>query len=385
MIYLDYNRTTPVCHAAIEAMKPFWATHFLLPSQEHPRAEAVAEAVEAAREQVAALMGAEPFEVVLTGGGTEANNLGILGHRSVDPAAAAGHAVRSAIENDSVQAVFDELRRRGWDVETVGVDADGRVDPVEFADAIRPETRIASVQLANPTLGTIQDIQSMAAACRQRDVPFHCDATAAAGRWPIDVGRLGVDTLSVSSHKFFGPKGAGALFVRRGLELRPTLFGSNREMGVRPGSENVPAVIGMGAAASLATACATDANGQMASMRDRLTQSLTSAAKPGSGVETRRRGGRILGTHHQRLPNTACVELPVDAFRVMKAAGGLVAARGQSSSPPDEITRTLRAVGCESRVIDRCLRISVGWTTTSDEILRAAEVFSDAIESVAGP
>ena len=190
-IYLDFNRTTPMAPSVLEAMQPYWCTHFMLPGQEHAHAQAVAEALENAREGLALLAGCEPFEVVFTGGGTEANNLAILGALSdADP----GHLLVTALEHDSVLAAAMSLASKGWQIETVPCDQDGIVDPDAFATRLRSDTRLACVQLANPILGTIQPVREVADICHNRGVSLHCDATQAFGKIPVNVGQLRAKT-----------------------------------------------------------------------------------------------------------------------------------------------------------------------------------------------
>lgn len=370
MIYLDYNRTTPVASGVIDAMKPFLATHYLLPDQVHPQANAVSEALDAAREQVAGLIGCESFELVFTGGGTEANNLAMRG--LVDPHTP-GHLLISSIEHDSVDATAAAMADLGWDVERVSCNGDGWVSPNEIARRLRDDTRLVCVQLANPILGTIQPIEEMVAHTRAHGVPFHCDATQAIGKIPVDINPLGVDTLSISAHKFFGPKGVGALYVRRGLEIRPILHGEPREMGLRPGPENVASCIGMGAAATMATACAPEAESGLRDLRDDFINQLQAAMDPPP---------RVIAEDATRLPNTVTLEMPGDAKRLQLIARELVVTTAQSDNPPDEMTRTLRSIGSPPALIGRMLRISLGWTTTRDDIHRAVEVLADAWESV---
>ncbi len=256
VIYLDFNRTTPMAPSVLEAMQPYWCTHFMLPGQEHPHAQAVAEALEHAREGLALLAGCESFEIVFTSGGTEANNLAILGTLSrKDP----GHLLVTSLEHDSVLGAVASLATKGWEIETVSCGNDGIVDPDYFGSRIQPQTQLACVQLANPILGTIQPVREIADICHNRGVSLHCDATQAFGKVPVDVSQLRADTVAISGHKFYGPKGSGAIYVRRGLHLSPISYGEPREMGLRPGAENIPACIGLGAAATLAAKCSADA------------------------------------------------------------------------------------------------------------------------------
>lgn len=357
--------------SVLEAMEPYWCTHFMLPGQEHPHAQAVAEALENAREGIALMAGCEPFEVVFTGGGTEANNLAILGIlEEKDP----GHLLVSSLEHESVLGAAQSLASRGWEVETIPCAENGRIDPDAFNSLIRKETQLACVQLANPIVGVIQPIREIADACHNRGVPLHCDATQAFGKVPVDVGQLRADTVSISGHKFYGPKGSGAIYVRRGLHLSPIAFGEPREMGLRPGAENIPACIGLGAAASLAAKCSADVSQTLSHLRSRLIKGLEDTINPAP---------TFLCQDAPGLPNTIAIEMPVDAKRIQKSARQLALMTAQSDSPPDEMTRSLRAIGRSDKQIGRTLRISLGWTTSQDQVQRAVELLADAWDGVA--
>ncbi len=375
LIYLDFNRTTPLAPSTREAMDPFWSMHFMLPCQEHPHARAVSEAIERAREGVAAMAGCEPFELVFTGGGTEANNLAILGTAAESAERGAdrnGHLLVSALEHESVLSAAQSLTRRGWDVETVPPGDDGIVDPEQLADRIHAETRLVCLQLANPVLGTLQPVREVADRCHAAGVRLHCDATQAFGKIPVDLTQLQVDTAAISGHKIYGPKGSGAMYVRRGLPLEPIGFGESREMGLRPGSENVPAWIGIGAASAMVGRCAEDAAARLAALRDRFVDQLRAALSPGPTV---------LCEESLKLPNTVALEMPIESSRIRRAARQLVFATAQSAAPPDEVTRALRAVRRSDAQIGRTLCVSLGWTTSQEEIDRAADRLAEAVDT----
>lgn len=373
--------------SVIDSMQAFWSTHFMLPSQSHVHASAVSEAIESARENVSMLLGCDPFEVVFTSGGTEANNLGVLGaamicHAGSDlrdgaPAfpcnadAPPPHALISEVEDESVVAAANHLRLLGWRVDRVPCDHQGVVSVEAFAARFEPTTRLVCLQLANPVVGSIQPIRQLTDRCHSRGIRVHCDATAAVGRIPIDVHQLRVDTLSLSAHKFYGPKGCGALYVRRGLELHPISFGESREMGLRAGSENVPGIVGLGAAASLTARCVDEAQATLRELCERLIDGLRSTLE-----------GRItvMAENADRLPNTVAIELGTEAKRIQRAARQVVVAAAQSGNPPDGITRVLRAIGRTDPQIGRTLRFSVGWTTSREQIDRAIDLVAEACE-----
>jgi cysteine desulfurase len=237
---------------------------------------------------------------------------------------------------------------------------------------IREDTRLVCVQLANPVLGVIQAAGEIGEVCRQRGVAFHCDATQAFGKIAVDLSRLQADTLAISGHKFYGPKGSGALFIRRGLSLAPILFGEPREMGLRPGAENVPACIGLGAAAALASRGIHEVEANLIELRERLINGVLSTVRPTP---------KILFQTQPTLPNTVLMELPASARQVQRFARSLAVATAQSSTPPDEMTRVLREVGLSDARIGRAMRFSVGWTTTRDQIDRAVELLADACDN----
>jgi cysteine desulfurase len=369
LIYLDYNRTTPLAPSVLEAMQPYWSTHFLLPDQAHPHAQAVAEALESARENVASMVGCEPFEIVFTGSGTEANNLairGILGKQR------SGHILVSDLEHDSVLATAAHLGV-AWQVEAIPCDDGGLIDPDRVRRMLRPHTKLACVQLANPVLGTIQRVREIADVCHSQGVALHCDATQGFGKMPVDVAQLRADTLAASGHKFYGPKGTGALYVRRGLAMSPISFGEPREMGLRPGAENVPGWIGLGAAAVLAERCAADAATSLMELRERFIKGIIGSLS---------RPVNVVCEGSPRLPNTVALEMPCGARQVQRAARQLAFCTPRSGSPADEMTRALRAIGRSDSEVGRTVRISLGWTTSQQQVDRAVELLADACDSV---
>lgn len=367
-IYLDFNRTTPLAPSVLEAMGSYWNEHFLLPGQEHPQAHAVAESLEHARENLATLVGCEAFEIVFTGGGTEANNLAILGIAARYPQ---GHMLVSALEHETVCDAAASLASRGWQIETVPCGHDGRIDPQRVADMLRNDTRLVCLQAANPVLGTLQPVREVADLCHNRGVPLHCDATQLFGKYDCQVAQFRADTVAISGHKFYGPKGAGALYVRRGFPIQPIMFGESQEMGLRPGAENVPCWIGLGTAATLASRCAKEAGDSMTRLRDMFAEGLRQAIDPAP---------RVLCESSPRLSNTLAIELPVRARQVQRSARELIFATALSASPADEITRSLRAIGKSDQSIARVIRISIGWTTSHDQVNRAIDIFAEALD-----
>jgi cysteine desulfurase len=275
-VYLDHYAGTPVLPEVVDAMLPFLRDDFGNPSSLHGWGDRARMAVEDAREKVAALIGASPEEVIFTSGGTEANNMAVKG---IAWAARrkGSHVVVSATEHFSVLHAANTLEKFGFEVTPVPVDEHGQVEPQAVLGAVTPETVLVSIMTANGEVGTIQPIGEIAAAIREKGVPLHTDAVAAAGSIPLDVGELGVDALSLASDRLSGPKGTGALWVRAGLRMMPLLDGGVQEGGRRGGTENVPGIVGMGKAAELAARELDERAARLSSLRDALIEGLPAA------------------------------------------------------------------------------------------------------------
>jgi cysteine desulfurase len=275
-VYLDHYAATPVLAEVAEAMRPFLSDEFGNPSSLHSRGDAARNALEEARERVATLIGASPEELIFTSGGTEANNTAVKG---IAWAARrkGNHVVVSAVEHFSVLHAARTLSKFDFEVTEVGVDVQGMVDPEEVGAALRDDTVLASVMAANGEVGTIQKIKEIAAIAKARGIAFHTDAVAAAGYIPLDVNELGVDAMSIASDLLYGPKGTGALWMRKGLRMMPLLDGGVQEGGRRGGTENMPGIVGMGKAAELAARDLGVRAGHLSSMRDRLISGLLDA------------------------------------------------------------------------------------------------------------
>lgn len=376
-IYLDYNATTPVAPEVLEAMLPFLREHFGNPSSTHPFGRLAAQAVAEARSQVAALIGARAHEMVFTGCATEANNLALLG-----VARALGgtkrHLVVSAIEHPAVMAPAQHLQEEGWRLTVVPVDDFGRVSPQDIAQALRPDTALVSVMHANNEIGTIQPIREIAHITRERGVLLHTDAAQSAGKIPVDVDTLGVDLLTLAGHKFYAAKGVGALYIRQNTPVRHISFGADHERGLRPGTENVPAIVGLGVAAQLARERLPQASSRLRELRDQLHALLIEAIP-----------GLILNGHpEQRLPNTLHVSFPgASGRRLLDQASHIVAASLGSAchSEHDAVSGVLAAIGADSVRATGAVRLSVGRMTTPDEVSRAASGLIDAWRTVASP
>jgi cysteine desulfurase len=278
-VYLDANATTPLLPEVLEAMRPYWMEHFGNASSIHQQGQRARTAVDRAREMLAEFFNCHAAEVVFTSGGTEGDNTALFGLlRPGD------HLITTAIEHSAVLAAADRLATEGVTVTKVGPRADGLIDPAEILGALRPETRLISVMLANNETGVIQPVEEIGRIAAQAGVYFHVDAVQAAGKIVIDVARIGCHVLSISGHKMYAPKGIGAMFVRRGTPLEPVIVGGSHERRRRAGTENVPSIVGLGKAAELAMASLkSGAMDRIAALRDRLEGEIL-AGIPGTGV-----------------------------------------------------------------------------------------------------
>ena len=382
-IYLDHNATTPVHPAVLEAMLPYLGAEFGNPSSVHQFGQRASHAIEQARESVAALIGARSSEIVFTSGGTEADNTAILGvigtalRGQRHSAAAPPHLITTVIEHDAVLNSCRALEGRGISVTYVPVDAGGIVSPDAIRAAIRPETALISVMYANNEIGTLQPVdeiaQEIARTAAEARIPLHTDAVQAAGKIAIDVNRLGVQLLSLSAHKFCGPKGAGALFVRKGVEIDPLLHGGPNERRRRAGTENVAGIVGLGKAAELARRDLAETSARMAELRYRLEKGLLAAVP----------GARVNGDRARRIPNTCNLLLPgteSESLLIALDLAGLACSAGAAcSSGAVDPSHVLTAIGLTPAQARASVRLSVGRATTPEEIDRALELIPAAV------
>jgi len=370
-VYLDYNATTPVDPEVAEAMLPFLTQRFGNPSSGHPYGAEARAAVEAARRQVASLLGARPEEVVFTSGGTEGSNTVIQGVARL-LRGKGRHVVTSAIEHPAVLEPCTLLEEDGWSVTRVGVDDEGRVDPAEVACAITDGTVLVTVMHANNEVGTLQDVAEIARLAHERGVLVHTDAAQSVGKVPVDVASLGVDFLTLAGHKVYAPKGVGALWIRSGLALPPLLRGASHEAGRRAGTENVLEIVGLGMACEVAARrLASDAL-RFEELRERLAEAL---ARETAGL--RRNSPR-----RRSLPNTLSVSFPgIDASALLAEVGEKVAASAGAAchAAGVEISSVLRAMGVPSEFAMGTVRFSVGRGTTPAMVDEAARVVGEAV------
>ncbi len=363
-IYLDYNATTPVAPEVADAIEPFLRTHFGNPSSAHAYGRQALEAVGKARAHVAALIGAVESEIVFTGCATEANNLAIFGVAKA-LRTRRKHIVTSAIEHPAVMQPCLRLKDEGWDITIVPVDADGRVDRDALSRAVRDDTALVTIMHANNEVGTLQEITDIANVAHARGVLVHTDAAQSVGKVPVDVGELGVDLLTIAGHKFYATKGVGALYVRQGTPIAPIMAGADHERGLRPGTENVPAIIGLGEAARLARERQPSTSTALRRRRDLLHQLLADSV-----------GGLVLNGHpEQRLPNTLNVSFPgVSGRDLLHAVAEDVAASVGSACHSDAgtVSGVLAAMGIGFDRAAGALRLTVGVFTTEEEVRHAA-------------
>ncbi|MGE0040044.1 MAG: cysteine desulfurase family protein [Vicinamibacterales bacterium] len=375
-IYLDHNATTPVAPDALARMAEVLGRVWGNASSVHHFGQQAKAVLDDARAEVAALLHAEPAEIVFTGGGTEGDNLAIRGAAEALEPAGRRHLVASAIEHEAVLNTLRALARRGWRVTLVPVDDSGLVSPGAVAEAITDDTALVSVMHANNEIGTIQPIAEIAAIARARGALVHTDAVQSAGKIPVDVRALGVDLLSISAHKFYGPKGVGALWVRRGVRLVPYLTGGRQERNRRAGTENVPAIAGLGAAAALAREKMAGEASRQAALRDRLE----------AGLLARVPGATRNGAAHPRVPNTANLSfdrVESESLLIGLDLEGIAVSSGSAcSSGTLEPSHVLKAMGLPHARTLGSLRFSLGTGTTEAEIDRVVDVMPRLVEKL---
>jgi len=374
-IYLDHNATTPVDPAVLDAMLPYFSADFGNAASIHTPGQRARSAVETAREQVATLLGARPQEIVFASGGTESDNHAIFGIVRNHPGATK-HVITSQIEHEAVLNACQFLQkdsRGAIDVSYLPVDKNGLVDPEAVRDAIRPQTALITIMHANNELGTIQPLERIGKIAAQNDVYFHSDAVQSAGKIPLDVNTLGVDLLAISGHKFYAPKGIGALYIRGGTRLRQLLYGGHHQRGFRPGTENVPGIVGLGKAAEIARARLADDATRISLLRDELERELLQTI-PQSYANA---GGS------PRTPNTTNITFPGiegEALIIALDLKGLACSTGAAcSSGAIEPSHVLTAIGLSPDDARASVRFSLGRHTSPQEIATALEIVPAAV------
>jgi cysteine desulfurase len=382
-IYLDYNATTPIDPGVVEAMLPYLREHFGNPSSSHVFGKTAHEAVDQARAQVAGLLGAQPDEVVFTGGGSEASNHALKGavfaklHGIFGRWAKDAHIITSAIEHPATLQPCEFLRRLGCRVTILPVDRHGQVDPDAVTKAIDRKTNIVSIMHSNNEVGTVQPIAEIARIACANGALMHTDAAQSTGKLPLDVNAFGVDLLSVAGHKLYAPKGIGVLYVRKGVKLEPLIHGATHEASRRAGTENVPYIVALGAACDIARRSLPQATDRLRQLRERLWQKLRDGL-----------GDRVVLNGHpeQRLPNTLNVNF-VDQIGVdlLQAVPEVAASTGSACHEGDKqrhftLSPVLTAMGVPLHLGRGAVRLSVGRFTTEEEIDRAADALIGAVK-----
>ena len=356
-VYLDNNATTPVLPEVLDAMRPFFSEHFGNASSIHHHGQETRAAVERARESVAGLLGCRASEIVFTSGGTEADNLAIFG--LVEPG---DHIITSTIEHHAVLNSCKHLQENGREVTFIPVDGKGQVSPDDVRRAVRPNTRLISIMMANNETGVLEPVEEIGAIATEADVYFHTDAVQAAGKVPVDVKAIGCDLLSISGHKFHAPQGVGALYVRKGTILQPMMLGGRHERSRRAGTENVAGIVGLGKAAELAqTSLQNGGMDKIAEMRDRLEHALLQMESSG-----------VNGTGTRRVPNTTNIyfdHIEGEAMVIALDLKGLAVSTGAAcSSGALEPSHVLVAMGMSADRARASIRFSLGKQNTPQEI-----------------
>lgn len=379
-IYLDHAATTPLDPRVLEAMHPYWSEQFGNPSSLHRYGQAAAAALEDARRQTAGVLGCAPEEISFTGCGSESDNLALRGV-ALEQRKRFGkrHLITGPIEHHAVGHTMAQLRDDfGYELTVLPVDGDGRVDPAGVARAIRPDTALVSIMYANNEIGTIEPLAEIARVCRERGVPLHTDAVQAAGQLTLDVDALGVDLLSISSHKFYGPKGVGGLYVRKGTPFVSTLTGGGHEGGRRAGTQNVPGIVGLATALTLAYAELDRHVAHYRQLRDRLIEGVLAIPDV-----------RLTGQPDERLPNSASFVIRGTAGQdllIRLDLAGIAASSGSAclvgSPEPSDV---LVALGLPRDWALGALRLTVGRMTTAQDIDTVVETLPGIVRDLRRP
>ena len=377
-VYFDYNATTPLAPEVAEAVSRVSRDVFGNASSIHHFGQQAKATMDEARSAVASLLNADPSEIVFTGGGTESDNLALRGAADAIGPTGRRHLIASGIEHEAVLNTLRALGRRGWRTTLLPVDHTGIVSADRLREAIDADTAIVSVMHANNEIGTIQPVAALAAIAHEHGALMHTDAVQSAGKIPVDVRTLGVDLLSLSAHKFNGPKGAGVLWIKRGTRMQPTVTGGKHERNRRAGTENVPAIAGLGVAAALAAGTLAAHAAHVGALRDRLETGIL-AGVPGTAVN---------GARAARVPNTTNISFErVEAESLLIALDleGIAVSTGSAcSSGTLEPSHVLKAMGLPSHRTQNSLRFSLGMFSTQEEVDRVVDVLPRLVEKLRG-
>lgn len=375
-VYFDYNATTPMAPEVVDAVHAAGRDLFGNASSIHHFGQQAKAAVDTSRSALADLLHADPSEIVFTAGGTESDNFAIRGAADAAEPSGKRHLIASAIEHEAVLNTLKALARKGWRTTLVPVDQSGIVSPDRVREALTDDTALVSIMHANNEIGTIQPVAEIARLAHAKGALMHTDAVQSAGKIPVDVRELGVDLLSIAAHKFNGPKGVGALFVKRGTRMLAILTGGKHERNRRAGTENVPAIVGMGVAARLAEAKRATEPPRVAALRDRLE----------AGVLERIHGTAINGRRDSRVPNTTNISFDrVEAESLLIALDleGIAVSTGSAcSSGTLEPSHVLRAMGFPTHRTQNSLRFSLGLFSTDEEVDRVLDVLPRLVDKL---
>ncbi|MFC1533550.1 cysteine desulfurase family protein, partial [Thermodesulfobacteriota bacterium] len=373
LIYLDHNATTPIDPIAADAMTRYTRDEFGNPSSVYPLGLNAKDGVERARQDVASLLGCEHSEVIFTSGGSESNNMALKG--MVDfKNPEKYHIITSAVEHPAILNPVRYLMELGVKVTILPVDRHGRVTPVDVGKAITPDTSMISIMLANNETGTLYPIREISKIAKEYNIPLHTDAAQAVGKIPVDVNRLGVDLLSVTGHKLYGPKGVGALFIREGIYITPLIHGAGQELGKRAGTENVILAVGLGAACEIAGKRLKDDIIKIKALRDRLQEMLFDGIK-----------GLVLNGHpEERLPNTLNISVPgIEGSKILEGLPGLAASTGAACHDRSvKLSHVLSAMSVSAGVGMGTLRLSLGRGNDMYQVEKAAKQIITRVKEI---
>ena len=375
-IYLDHNATTPPAAEVVDRMAAALREQFGNPSSVHHFGQVAKAALDDARSAAAALVGGDPSEIVFTSSGTESDNFAIRGVAEALEVTGKRHLIATSIEHEAVLNTFKALARRGWKTTLLPVDQSGIVSPGALEAALTDDTALVSVMHANNEIGTIQPVPELARITRARGALFHTDAVQTAGKIPLDVKALGVDLLSLSAHKFYGPKGAGALWIRRGVRLQPPLTGGKQERSRRAGTENVAGIVGLGVAAHLARVKMAAEGDRLAVLRDRLEAGILGTVS----------GTAINGARSPRVPNTTNISfdrIEAESLLIALDLAGIAVSTGSAcSSGTLEPSHVLKAMGFPAHRTQNSIRFSLGAGNTDADIDRVLEVLPGVVDKL---
>lgn len=372
IVYMDHSATTPIREEVMDAMQPYFAELFGNASSIHSLGQRARKDVEEARSHIASILGAHPAEVIFTSGGTESDNLAISGvaHAS---RGSGRHIVTSSVEHSAVLNCCRHLEGQGFEVTYLPVDRHGIVDPDSVREALKPETVLVSIMLANSEVGTLQPIKKIGTITKEKGIPLHTDAVQAVGKVPISVDDLHVDLLSISGHKIYGPKGVGALYLRRGISMGPIMYGGHHELGYRPGTENVAAIVGLSKAMALAEEEREVFSKKIYTLRTLLER----------GISVNIEDVQFNGHPEKRLPNILNASFKyVDGESLLLSLdiSGIAVSTGSAcSADSDEASHVLTAMGIAPDVARGSLRFSLGRLNTEEDVSYVLEVLPEAV------